>query len=49
MKLRIAFLVDDTEVNYYVADLVKYVEGHSNFESPIFITGYAKACKVIIV
>ena len=41
-KLRIAFLVDDTEVNYYVADLVKYVKAHCNFESPVFITGYAK-------
>ena len=41
-KLRIGFLVDDTNVNYYVSDLVNYVEAHSNFESPVFITGYAK-------
>lgn len=41
-KLRIGFLVDDTDVDYYVSDLVNYVEAHSNFESPVFITGYAK-------
>ena len=35
-------MVDDTNVNYYVSDLVNYVEAHSNFESPVFITGYAK-------
>ena len=35
-------MVDDANVNYYVSDLVNYVEAHSNFESPVFITGYAK-------
>ena len=41
-KLRIGFLVDDTNVNYYVSDLVNYVDAHSSFESPVFITGYSK-------
>ncbi|NOI82315.1 hypothetical protein F0237_16730 [Vibrio tubiashii] len=38
-KLKVAFLVDESKVDYYIADLISYVEDSDLFFSPILILG----------
>lgn len=39
-KLRVGFLVDSSCVNYYVYDLIKYIDNNDLFHDPIIITDY---------
>ena len=41
-KLKVGFLIDETDVSYYIADLIRHVEDSDLFESPTLITGYEK-------
>ena len=41
-KLKVGFLIDETDVSYYIADLIRHVEDSDLFESPTLITGYKK-------
>ena len=41
-KLRVGFLVDDNNISFYVADLIKFVDTDVIFERPIIISGYKK-------
>ena len=39
-KLRVGFLIDDMNVDYYVRDLINFVYNDKCFETPVLITGY---------
>ena len=41
-KLKVGFLIDETDVSYYISDLIRHVEDSDLFESPTLITGYKK-------
>ena len=41
-KLRVGFLIDDMNVDYYVRDLINFVYNDKCFETPVLITGYKK-------
>ena len=44
-KLKIGFLVDSLNVDYYVWDLIYHIKKNDLFEEPILITGYKKKSK----
>ena len=41
-KLKVGFLIDETDVSYCISDLIRHVEDSDLFESPTLITGYKK-------
>jgi hypothetical protein len=44
-KFKVGFLVDSHQVDYYVYDLIKFVENDKLFSRPIILTGYCKQQK----
>lgn len=44
-KLKVGFLIDDMDVNSYVADLIDHVNDSDFFDSPVLITGFKRASK----
>ena len=41
-KLRVGFLVDNENINFYIGDLINFVDKDKAFDKPIIITGYKK-------
>ena len=44
-KLKIGFLIDSLDVDYYVWDLIYHIKKSNLFEEPLLITGYKKKSK----
>ena len=42
---KVAFLVDDYDVDFYTYDLIKHVSQSELFENPVVITGYQHKVK----